>query len=112
MGYFKMLKYENFKEYYGEYVRNMVLIFSDNQITIENKVNVQEILNHYNKLDYEVIEKDVSFDKEKNRYNIILVIICSRWLLKDVTDKSYHDFINKHREKFMKFYEKNVIPQL
>lgn len=107
-----MLRLEYAKKYIGKYVKTSMIVFFDDKLTENNFKIVKNILNGYRKIGYEFVEVDILFDRRMDGYLIFLVITCSRWLLIDVSEDDYQNFIDKHLKLFRKFYEKKVVPIL
>jgi len=93
-------------------VKTSMIVFFDAKLTENNFKIVKDILRGYGKIGYEFVEVNILFDRRMDGYLIFLVITCSRWLLIDVSEDDYQDFIGKHFKNFRRFYEKEVVPIL
>jgi hypothetical protein len=106
MWIFVTLKYENSKEFSGNYGKTTMLIFSDNKLDDENIDLIKKILNLYRGSSGEVIEFKIIFDDNEVIYKILIIIICFNTLLKDISNRNYLKFIEMHKNRFMEYYTK------
>ena len=100
------LKYENKKEFSGSYGKTTMLIFSDNKLDEENYISLEIVLSPYKGHSGESIDIKIFYDDIKDMNMILLIIICFKTLLVDVSKKEYSKFINMHKERFMEYYNK------
>jgi hypothetical protein len=100
------LRYENRKEFSGKYGKTTMLIFSDNCLNKKDYINLEIVLMPYKGHSGESIEINIFYDDVKNKNMILLIIICFKTLLEDVTKKEYSQFIKMHEERFMKYYNR------
>ena len=105
-GFFMTLKYENSKEFSGDYSRTTMLIFSDDSLFGEDYVNLEIVLSPYKGHSGESIEIKIFYDDVKHKNMIVLIIICFNTLLVDVSKKEYSKFIKMQEERFMKYYNR------
>ena len=101
------LRYQDKKEFYG-YNRETMLIFSDNDIKIEYPL-LEKILKLYNGNSGEVIDFRILYDEIKDETKILLIIICFKTLIVDVSEKEYSKFIQMHKNRFIEYYNKVMI---
>lgn len=99
------LRYENKKEYQG-YSRDTILTFSDDELLEENYPSIKKKLKKYHGNKGEVIEIKIIYDKKREASLIFLIIICFNTILNDVSDYSYSKFTNRHKIKFMDYYQR------
>lgn len=100
------LRYENKKEFSESYGRTTMLIFSDNRIDKENCQIIKKIIKLYHGNSGEYIDFKIIYDDINYIYIILVIIICFKTLLEDVTKKEYSKFIKMHKKRFMEYYMK------
>ena len=98
------LKYENSKEFSGNYGKTTMLIFSDNSLDKTDYINLEIVLMPYKGHSGESIEIKIFYDDVRNKNMILLIIICFKTLLEDVSKKEYSNFIEMHRKRFLEYY--------
>jgi hypothetical protein len=105
------LRYETEKEFSGIYNRTTMLIFTDNKIDKENCQLITKIIKLYEGHSGEFIDYKILYDDINYIYKILVIIICFKTLLVDVSKKEYNNFIKSHKNNFMEYYNK-VVPIL
>ena len=83
-----------------------MLIFSDNNLDEENYIKLEMVLMPYKGHNGDSIEIKIFYDNIKSKNMIVLIIICFKTLLEDVSKKEYSKFIKMHEERFMKYYNR------
>jgi hypothetical protein len=105
------LRFETEKEFLGSYNWTTMLIFSDNRIDEENCPLIKKIIKIYDGHGGEFIDYKILYDDVNYIYKILVIIICFKTLLEDVSKKEYSIFIKMHKTNFMEYYNK-VVPIL
>lgn len=100
------LKYEDKKDFSGDYGRTTMLIFSDNRIDEKNYISLEIVLIPYQGHSGESIDIRIFYDDLTGKNMILLIIICFKTLLEDVSKKEYSKFIKMHEERFIKYYNR------
>ena len=78
------LRYENSKEFSGNYGKTTMLIFTDNRIDEENCMLIKKIIKIYKGHSGEFIDYKILYDDINYIYKILVIIICFKTLLVDV----------------------------
>ena len=105
------LKYEKTKEFSGVYGKTTMLIFTDNLINRDNCDLIKKIIKIYKGHNGEFIDYKILYDETNYIYQIIVIVLCFKTLLDDVSKKEYNNFIKMHKNQFMEYYNK-VVPIL
>lgn len=101
------LRYEN-KTVYQGYSQDTILTFCDDELEEEMYPSFLKILSNYDGGNGEVVDIKLIYNKERKISQIFLIIICFRTLLSNISEYKYSKFIDNHKTRFTKFYQRAI----